>query len=539
MRKIRKYFKFIFIFTLIISLSIPTHASSIVGNKIKKLALGKFIEYLVTNGVITGSVGKLLTGESLTDEEIRNNLASLGIVDPNSESLKINGVSDIDIDALLSNGISQTSVSEIQNLYDEYVNICDDESMSLEEKINQLSYQFSNNKTLLNKLVKYSVKVNHYYSRDYFSVGGNSVSRTLENAFNSTSSLATFGKFFNKNCSASSWMDVKEDRIASYNSFVSYCKQNNLNMYAVTTGNYDWVFRKGYGANVASVVANKLSVPVYDTDGYFCTTLAFVGSKGKPTVKKLDKESVIWENSWVVSAVEVSDVDVVCAFVGDLTSWTGSVNSFCIPYSIFTDEYTLESVTHNYAVQEFDVIADVNSTIPVAWDVKALATGLLDGVNDYPSDYEISDMVIDGILAGGISSDVVIGDIAIDKVIDYDMIVDIDDEGIIDAIKDLQKTLEDEDIEIDNSALIHNIDLTKKFPFCLPFDLKRMIVNLTAKRETPVFKVDLSEAFNGSPNQYAFEINMSKFDGLASILRYCILLAFVVGLIKLTKSIIS
>jgi hypothetical protein len=76
-----------------------------------------------------------------------------------------------------------------------------------------------------------------------------------------------------------------------------------------------------------------------------------------------------------------------------------------------------------------------------------------------------------------------------------------------------------------------------RFPFCIPFDLVNSIVGLAVPGVAPVFTVDFdSSHFVGGGS---FSIDFSKFSVMAAVLRWAILIGFVVALIKLTRNIIK
>jgi hypothetical protein len=77
--------------------------------------------------------------------------------------------------------------------------------------------------------------------------------------------------------------------------------------------------------------------------------------------------------------------------------------------------------------------------------------------------------------------------------------------------------------------------IISKFPFCIPFDLAFAILALSANPVAPVFHIT---GIPGMFNSVDIEIDFSKFQLLATILRWGILIMFNIGLIKLTRTII-
>lgn len=92
------------------------------------------------------------------------------------------------------------------------------------------------------------------------------------------------------------------------------------------------------------------------------------------------------------------------------------------------------------------------------------------------------------------------------------------------------------DMNINFDAL-RNSNFTKKFPFCIPFDFYNCIKQLVAPSVAPVFELSFAGTIMASAG--AIVLDMSKFDGLAKIIRFFVFFGFVAGLIKLTRQLIK
>lgn len=77
--------------------------------------------------------------------------------------------------------------------------------------------------------------------------------------------------------------------------------------------------------------------------------------------------------------------------------------------------------------------------------------------------------------------------------------------------------------------------LEKIFPFCLPFDLIDFIGVLDADPEAPKFSIPIKVPTSSGWGVYNIDIDLSKFDSVAALLRQMETLAFVVGLIMITR----
>lgn len=78
--------------------------------------------------------------------------------------------------------------------------------------------------------------------------------------------------------------------------------------------------------------------------------------------------------------------------------------------------------------------------------------------------------------------------------------------------------------------------LEKLFPFCLPFDLMDFIGVLNATPQAPKFTIPFKYPTRGGTETYDVVIDLSSFDSVAELLRDMECLAFIVGLIMITRS---
>lgn len=79
--------------------------------------------------------------------------------------------------------------------------------------------------------------------------------------------------------------------------------------------------------------------------------------------------------------------------------------------------------------------------------------------------------------------------------------------------------------------------LTEVFPFCIPFDIWKMLRTLTAEREAPVFTFPL--VIESQNINEEVTVDMSTFDTVASICRMLELILFVIGLAVATRKLIG
>lgn len=82
---------------------------------------------------------------------------------------------------------------------------------------------------------------------------------------------------------------------------------------------------------------------------------------------------------------------------------------------------------------------------------------------------------------------------------------------------------------------------TTKFPFCLPFDIARLITDFSAEPVVPKFSLLLMPAnsFGLQNEEITVEIDFELYDKIVKILRFFLAAAFVFFLIKITRKLIS
>lgn len=81
------------------------------------------------------------------------------------------------------------------------------------------------------------------------------------------------------------------------------------------------------------------------------------------------------------------------------------------------------------------------------------------------------------------------------------------------------------------------VGLEEVFPFCIPFDIVKLIKGLRAERQAPHFEWTFeSELFGFS---YTFDIDLAEFNDVAAILRTMELIVFIIGLAVATRALIG
>lgn len=121
--------------------------------------------------------------------------------------------------------------------------------------------------------------------------------------------------------------------------------------------------------------------------------------------------------------------------------------------------------------------------------------------------------------------------------------LNLDDIGVISNnisdIKDIISSISiSQEISIDETKLKTPATITTKFPFSLPFDLYHIFNVFSAEPVTPEFDVPFDMTSVGG-ELYNIHIELSRFDGVANIVRWLMYGVFIVGLIILTNNLIG
>ncbi len=90
-------------------------------------------------------------------------------------------------------------------------------------------------------------------------------------------------------------------------------------------------------------------------------------------------------------------------------------------------------------------------------------------------------------------------------------------------------------VELDLLPL-SNVNLKEKFPFCLPFDLSRLITGLNSKdKKAP----EIDFKFKVYNEEYSIPINFEIFNNIAIIVNWFVLIIFIIGLILISRKLIG
>lgn len=93
------------------------------------------------------------------------------------------------------------------------------------------------------------------------------------------------------------------------------------------------------------------------------------------------------------------------------------------------------------------------------------------------------------------------------------------------------------DPDISNSSSLTNKfgDITKLFPFCIPFDLVRLIRGMSAEKKPPVFHFE--HKFKGINYTFVVDVDLSDYDKYIKLFRFGMQIFFVLVLMFLTSKI--
>ena len=114
--------------------------------------------------------------------------------------------------------------------------------------------------------------------------------------------------------------------------------------------------------------------------------------------------------------------------------------------------------------------------------------------------------------------------------------------AIRNSVDSLTDSLADE-IELDDDINLDTPDnIIDKFPFCLPFDIHRLFNLLSASPQAPkiTIPIKIKDIAGYSINQdFSFEIDLSDYEVVASIIRWLLYFTFIIGLVLATNKLIG
>lgn len=211
-------------------------------------------------------------------------------------------------------------------------------------------------------------------------------------------------------------------------------------------------------------------------------------------------------------------------------------NTYKMGSSLVNTDFSLTINTVNPTLTDYKDSTFIDTIISVE---NILDTSSIGALDNYTGDF--------------VDEKLKVGDIAIsiptDIPLTYDTILDKTYEDLISSDITIENSTstdipgtnipntDNPSIELDLSPLY--IDLSKKFPFCIPFDIVNMVKDFSSVKKRPVINVSLPEEYFGSNKivvDFAFYDDYFPF---STILRYFLLISFVFFLIKNTRNLMG
>lgn len=170
-------------------------------------------------------------------------------------------------------------------------------------------------------------------------------------------------------------------------------------------------------------------------------------------------------------------------------------------------------------------------------DIPAASFTVSDASGDLSLDWDPDEKAVkDAIAKSLVSSDPLLGIDSAGNIVAADSVSIAD---LLDAITDSANY----DVTADKSFDIHPIPtITDKFPFCLPFDIYKIFNVLSAEPKAPKFTIPIKmENINGTGYGFDFsiDVDLSEYSWIAEIVRWMLLIIFVLGLILVTNKLIG
>lgn len=155
--------------------------------------------------------------------------------------------------------------------------------------------------------------------------------------------------------------------------------------------------------------------------------------------------------------------------------------------------------------------------------------------------------IVDPQVWADVADDVITWDDAIadNKIVVWDPVTDMPVVGELPDVVDPDKPVDPDPDKPDNPDVPSpgfdktglTADLSKLFPFCIPFDLIRAIQVFNHEPETP--RVEWTLNIEPLDYSYTFVIDLESFNTVAAVCRTMFLIMFLVGLIMATRSLIK
>jgi hypothetical protein len=297
---------------------------------------------------------------------------------------------------------------------------------------------------------------------------------------------------------------------------------------------YVWVFLTAkplilqLSVNDGIGISNTRLIPYGKYDGFLrCFTISNKSYSGTSNGSTTTNMGI---KNWITY---YEDSNIHCNYIPQIY-YNGALYDPSYDLPEVKDDYThvggaSDVFDRDNSLDNYDLVGGLGLTGDVAIDWPGLLG--LDGVADDAETWaDVLAGVIAGVVAGELDwTDVMDGlgvvpvDVATDKVIG--------NEGVTD--EDVSKDEADESTTISADYTIQGLE--KLFPFCLPFDLIHFFNVLSAEPEAPCFTIPVPYMTASGMTTYDVEIDLSKFDSVAQLLRTMELLVFIIGLIMITR----
>lgn len=341
--------------------------------------------------------------------------------------------------------------------------------------------------------------------------------------------------------------------VAAKNTFLNNLP-SDLGSYLSSIGSkYILIFRADYGStgsifildvpeDVSTLIANK---SYSNSNGYYYY-YDFLDSKGniisKPNYKYLfyygSAEEYSFPNveNYYYSWSYFNPLFIHCFF----NSSSGiNTDDICIPFGL--ENVSIDNSAWSYTPSDYyDIDTGAYSGAVAAFDIEKTNSDLSDTV---ATNIDCDDVEAKTVAQVIDDADSIAADTSVSTAIDKD-ITDVLDKAqeIADTDTDTDTdTKTDTDIAIDvpDEAKDYTPSLVEIFPFCIPYDIYRFFKCLQADPVAPCFTIPLIVENSYGIPEYSLEIDFSKFDSVAKILRIMELLAFCVGLAMATNKLIK
>lgn len=407
------------------------------------------------------------------------------------------------------------------------------------------------------------------YSADMYAEWLNNATQALSNGFNKTVNITSdmyvsFKEFIKELC-----VDVSSNYEYDINPDISYSAKYNRIYNGVTYTEYVPQYLNSSIGNTVRMRGGSVLGCVY----YYCTVKS--GSKyyqgismyyknadgtlypqcdsrqfyadttgdlyiysSYPIVKIPVNGATYDEMSIAMDSFKSNYTNYSFTFGNDIPSWRKPIENNDIKIRTvdgnpIMENYDIISRTGSY-VNDGVVVGDRSITVPQVGVLEDLYNRYLKGELTYQEYINLVNKSIGVIGVDTTSDDVIVNDRGVTLPLDTPII---NDKTLTDEKEVVSDVITEEREEVNESSVSDFPDLTEIFPFCIPFDVLRLLKIMKSTPTAPYFEIPVDIPWFGV--SYTMIVDFTQFEMLSHITRSFLSIIWVVFLILSTRKLIK